>query len=81
LDGVIHTIYVNPKLGCPSLFGQKAGHVPISAFKKRDTPKFKAFSKKKGLKMRDIKDFRRDILQKSRTVPLKSAQMDSLILT
>jgi len=59
-------------------FGQKAGHVPISALRKRDTPKFKAFYKKKSLKRRNIKDFRQDILQKSGTVPPKSAQMDSL---
>jgi len=65
-------------IGCPSVFGQNAGHVPISALRKRDTPKFKAFYKKKRLKRRDIKDFRRDILQKSGTVPPKSAQMDSL---
>jgi ribosomal protein S30 len=48
-------------------------------FKKWDTPKIKAFFKKKCPKKRDIKDFRRDILQKSGTFPLKSAQMDSLI--
>jgi hypothetical protein len=49
-------------------------------FKKRDTPKFNAFSKKRGPKKRDIKDFGRDILQKSGTVPPKSAQMDSLLI-
>jgi hypothetical protein len=32
----------------------------------RDTPKLKAFSKDKGLKKRNIKNFRRDILEKAR---------------
>jgi hypothetical protein len=36
--------------GCPSVYGQKAGHFTISALKKQKAPKFKAFSKKKGLK-------------------------------
>jgi len=46
------------------------GHVPISALRKTDRPKFKVFSKKKRLK-------KQDILQKSGTVPLKSAKMDN----
>jgi hypothetical protein len=49
---------------CPSISVQKAGHVSISAFKKWDTPKFKALSNQKGLKKRDIRDFKRNILQK-----------------
>jgi hypothetical protein len=40
--------------------------------KKQNTPKIKPFSKKKGLK-------KLDILQKSVAIPLKSAQMDSLL--
>jgi hypothetical protein len=52
--------------------------VLISGLKKRDNPKFKAFFKKDGPKKRDIKDFRQNILQKIGTVPLKSAQTDSL---
>jgi len=67
-------------IGCPSVFGEKAGHVPISALKKWDRLKFRTFSKKKSLKKRDIKHFRRDIPQKSGTVPQKSAQMDSLVI-
>jgi hypothetical protein len=42
--------------------------------KRQSRPKLKAFSKKKVLKKRDIKDFKKDILQKSGTVPLKSTQ-------
>jgi hypothetical protein len=37
------------KIGCPSVFGQKAKHAPISALKKRKTQKFKVFFKKKVL--------------------------------
>ena len=55
-------------IGCPSVFGEKAGHVPIVALKKRARPKFRTFSKEKSLKKRDIKDFRRDIHQKSENV-------------
>jgi hypothetical protein len=51
------------------------GHVLISDLKMQYTPKFRAFSNEIGLKKRDIRDFRRDILQKS-TAPLKSTQMD-----
>jgi len=38
---------------CPSVFDEKAGHVPISALKKRGRPKFRTFFKKKSLKKRD----------------------------
>jgi hypothetical protein len=48
------------------------------SFKKRDTPKFKAFSSKKDSKRRKVKDFRLEILQKSWTDLLKSTQIDSL---
>jgi hypothetical protein len=48
------------------VFGRNTGHFSISALKKRNTPKFKAFFKKKGFKMQDIKDFRRDVVQKAR---------------
>jgi hypothetical protein len=44
--------------------------------KKRNSPKFKAFSKKKS-KKQEINDF---MHQKSGTVPLKSVQMDSLVM-
>jgi hypothetical protein len=41
-----------------SVFSQKARHILISAFEKWDTPKFKTFLKKKGLKRQYVKDFR-----------------------
>jgi hypothetical protein len=66
-------------LGCLSVFGQKARHAPITALEKLDTLEFKAFSKKIDPKKHGIMDLRRDILQKSGTVPLKSAQIDSLV--
>jgi hypothetical protein len=34
------------RVGCQSVFGQKAGHVGILALKKQDRPKFKVFSTK-----------------------------------
>jgi hypothetical protein len=43
-------------VGRPLGFGRKAGHFSILGFSKQ----FKALSKEKGLKMRDIKDFWRD---------------------
>jgi hypothetical protein len=43
-------VYFRVSVGCPSVSAQKVGHVLISSFKKRDAPKFKAFSKKIGVK-------------------------------
>jgi hypothetical protein len=40
-------------VGWQSGFGQKAGHFPISVVKMQDTPKFKAFYKKRVWKRRD----------------------------
>jgi hypothetical protein len=42
-------------------------------------PEFKAFPRKNGLKMLNIKDFRQAILQISGTVPLKSVHIGNLM--
>jgi hypothetical protein len=82
-------------IGCPSTFDRKVGHVPTSTLKKRDILKFLTkmqykiqflvLSKKRSWSFCESGTFwvqsgTRDICPKSGTVPLKSEQMDSLLM-
>jgi hypothetical protein len=55
--------------GFIGFWSKKDGHVLISALTQQDTPKFKAFSKKKGPKMRDTKHFRKGHSSKKANCP------------
>jgi hypothetical protein len=63
-----------------SVFGPETGNFHVSALKMQNRSKYNAFSKIKGPKMRDIKDFKQDIHQKNGSIQLKSAHLDSLHL-
>jgi hypothetical protein len=60
----VFDLYIDTLLGCPSVFDQKARHDSISAIKKQETSKFKAFCMRNGQKSGTLRILGRTFLKK-----------------